>query len=387
MTDLDTVIKDLVNVAVDRELGDRRPAPEFDPPVLDEKFDVLVLDDQPAPAGTLRPWSTPMLAAAAVVLLAVGAMVAITLRLDQKTAPANLRPAPSHPTYPPVYFPEARGVPEAEDVPGVSIEPISDVDARTYKDLGFYYNNPAVTGYSTPNPKPGEPYSFTVKYIVDPKGEPVYVLSWQFEGVKTGDCPGPVLVRPGHTYLLHCTATLGPDGRGTLRFMWQGDAEGGGILLGVACSECRPWSEPGSSSGPSAAAVAGYRKAAAGAPEATEVPGVSVGPASTGNPGYTGLGGPFSEFAGTTPVPGTSYPFTVEYLVHSRDEPEALLSMRPEDVVSGSCPRPFLIRPGHTYRIRCQVTFRSLKAGRLAISRLSPTGRQTVSTPLLQPDG
>jgi len=383
VTDFDTTIKELVKGAVDAELGGRRPTPKFNRPVADDRFDFLVLDDEPGPVGALRLWSAPMLAAVLAVLLGAALMVAITLKLDHRVDPAHLKPAPARPTRPPAYFREALGVPEAEDVPGVSIEPISDVDARTYQDLGFYYNDPQIVDYSTPRPKPGEPYSFTLKYTVAPNEEPVYVLSWKFEGVKTGDCPGPLLVRQGHTYLLHCTATLGPDGGGTLTVMWHGDNEEGGLLLGVACSECRPWSQSAGSAGPSAAAIARYAKAVAGAPEATGVPGVTVGPESSENPGYTGLGGPFDELAGTTPIPGVNYPFTVEYLVDSGDEPEALLSMRPEDVAAGSCPRPFRIRPGHTYRIRCQVTFQAGKAGRLAFSRLSPSGRQTGSAPLL----
>lgn len=383
----DARIQDLVNAAVDAELGGRRATPKFDPPVPDDEFDWLALDDEPEPVGALGVWSTSMLAAAVAVLLAVGVMVAITVNRGHRAEPAHLKPvtpSPTHSTRPPAYFREARGVPEAEDVPGVSIEPISDQDDRYYRDVGSYYS-PLVTDYSTPRPKPGEPYSFVLKYIVDPHDGPVLVLSWQFQGLKTGDCPGPLRVRPGSTYLLHCTATLGPDGGGTMMLRWHGEATEGGTLLGIACSDCRPWSQSAPDPGPTPDEIARYARASAGAPEATGVPGVSVGPASTQKPGYTGLAGPFPELAGTTPVPGRSYPFTVEYLVDSGDDPDALLSMRPEDVAAGSCPRSFRIRPGHTYRIQCQVTFQADKAGRLAISRLSPTGHQAESAPLLGP--
>lgn len=123
-----------------------------------------------------------------------------------------------------------------------------------------------------------------------------------------------------------------------------------------------PWASPSVSKIPELDPEEGpraYEAAMAGAREASEVAGVSVGPLSAEDAarykdsGLWSLSGPAPE----APEPGKSYPLTVSYLAGPSDEWVSIVSGELRDVASGSCPQPFRARPGHTYLIRCQVRF------------------------------
>ncbi|HST47502.1 hypothetical protein [Jatrophihabitans sp.] len=369
MTDLDTTIKELVNSAVDAELAGHRMVPEFDR---------LALIERSRPAGGLRQWALPVLAASLAALLAAGMILAITMNREPGLRRAHVpaTPSPSRSALPTASFPEARGVPEAEDVAGVTVVPATADDAILYGDpQDYYYFSPTIAEYPSPEPAPGEPFEFTVKYIAGRNAPEVAVFSSELRGVSTGACPGPFLARSVHTYLLHCRAVYRPGGDGQLVISYHAAGSEGGLALplqGFSVARDR--------------AATRFAEATAGVPEATEVTGVAVGPASAEHPGYTGLGGPARELAGTTVVPGRSYPFTVDYIVASDGDPVAILSVTLGDVATGRCPNPFLVRAGHTYRISCQVTFRTPQAGQLEIASQSVIGRQTQTSPLLEPN-
>jgi len=380
VTGFDTTISDLVNSAVDAELAGRRMPPDFDR---------LALVDRPRPAVGLRQWAVPVLAATMAALLAAGMVLAIALnrqpglrRAHLPSTPVLSTPVPSTPVSRPAAFPDAGGVPEAAGVPGVSIGPVSEQDAAVFRDTGSYYANPGIVGYSRPEPKPGEPLLFTVKYIAGLDSPEVAVLSWSFGGVTEGDCPGPFLIRPVHTYLLRCRAVLRPGVPGDLTLSYRAEHSEGGVLLGINCPKCV---NPYDAAAQQRAAVH-FAELTAGVPESTEVTGVAVGPASAAHPGYTGLGGPPRELAAGQVVPGRSYSFTVDYIVASDGDPVAILSVTLAGVAAGRCPDPFLARAGHTYRISCQATFRTPASAQLEISSQSVIGRQTQTSPLLEPD-
>jgi hypothetical protein len=128
------------------------------------------------------------------------------------------------------------------------------------------------------------------------------------------------------------------------------------------------------------------------APEATEVPGVSVGPVSAEDAAstyagqsvkFTGSAGPFvRDFRDLKPVPGKSYSFTLKYVVPEAERSVSALLIVLRDVAAGSCPRPFLVRPGHTYLIRCEMTFLPESAGQLVITTIGSSGWGEMVLPL-----
>ncbi|MEO6503960.1 MAG: hypothetical protein ABIQ09_18890 [Jatrophihabitantaceae bacterium] len=165
-------------------------------------------------------------------------------------------------------------------------------------------------------------------------------------------------------------------------------------------------------SGPVRPTPTTYAEAAPGAPEATEVAGVSVSSTDQdiGSPVYpgpvdayletstypvsnaypvveiSGYPGRFSrDFPDLKPVPGKSYPFTLKYTVPENGDPVSALSIVLQDVAAGSCPKPFLVRPNHTYLIRGEVTFRPDAAGRLLFTELYPNGAVATVLPLSGP--
>lgn len=138
-----------------------------------------------------------------------------------------------------------------------------------------------------------------------------------------------------------------------------------------------PWATPSVSKIPDEDLEEGaraYAEAMAGAREASEVAGISVGPVSAEDAarfkdsGLWSLSQPPPE----KPVPGKSYPFTVRYVAGPSDDLVSIVSGELRDVASGSCPQPFRVRPGHTYLIRCQVTFRAGVTGKAAFDERGP---------------
>ncbi len=117
-----------------------------------------------------------------------------------------------------------------------------------------------------------------------------------------------------------------------------------------------------------------YEEAMAGAQEASEVAGVSVGPLSAEDAAQFKDSGLWSLSGAAPEAPelGKSYPITVRYLAGPSDEWVSIVSGELRDVASGSCPQPFRVRPGHTYLIRCQVTFLAGAVGKATFAKRSP---------------
>lgn len=223
MNDLE--IKTLINSAVDAELGGQRTAPPFEPAALAERD---------RPAHPLRLWSAPLLAASVAVLLAVGAMLAITLNREPNHVGNPAGPAPSlslslsRSTNPDLeaanraYAEAVAAAREATEVAGVSVGPVSAKDAAAYADSGSWSMPRAVPT----RPEPGKSYSITIRYVVGPRpgtggiafGKEVSVVWGELRDVAAGSCPQPFLVRPAHTYLIHCQVTFRADTPGTAVF-------------------------------------------------------------------------------------------------------------------------------------------------------------------------
>ncbi|HEY0166311.1 MAG TPA: hypothetical protein VGB75_04640 [Jatrophihabitans sp.] len=134
-------------------------------------------------------------------------------------------------------------------------------------------------------------------------------------------------------------------------------------------------------------AARAYAEAVAGAREASEVAGVSVGPlppreaAGLKDTGLISGGIPSS----TEPEPGKIYSFTLSYLAGPSDNPPSVLTTGVQDVASGSCAQPFLARPGHAYQIRCQVMFMTRLIGKATLTLRTPTGTTVGSMNLTEP--
>jgi hypothetical protein len=149
-----------------------------------------------------------------------------------------------------------------------------------------------------------------------------------------------------------------------------------------------PSASPSRSTNPDLeAAQRAYAEAVAGAREATEVPGVSVGPLPTKDAARlkdTGLiSGDVSSLA--PPTPGKSYSFTLSYLAGPSDDPPAVLTTEVRDVASGSCAQPFLARPGHAYVIHCQAMLLSGVNGKATLTLRTSTDTTSGSMNLIDP--
>ena len=134
-----------------------------------------------------------------------------------------------------------------------------------------------------------------------------------------------------------------------------------------------PWATPSVSRIPEMdleKSTRAYEAAMAGAREASEVAGVSAGPLSAEDAASSlwSLSGPVPE----APEPGKSYPITVRHLAGPSDEWVSIVSGELRDVASGSCPQPFRVRPGHTYLIRCEVTFLAGVVGKATFAKRGP---------------
>lgn len=412
MTDLDTTIKALVNSAVDRELTGHRTAPPWDRSRLAER---------PETAHPVTLWSIPVLAASVAALLAVGTVVAIGHDRDQRSNPAgnSASPAPSlsistsRSTSPDeeaaarAYLEAMAGAREATEVAGVSVGPVSAEDAARYKDSG----NWSMPGRAPNAPQPGKSYLITMRYVVGPVGELgsglpgrlASVLSGELHDVASGSCPQPFMSRPGHTYLIRCQVSFRAGGIGRATFIERtltGTVNYSFNLTGpagkAAGSATSPSLSTSASQDPQSSAAREYSEAAAGAREATEVAEVSVGPLSAQDAatyGLTGDAGPFinlsgdaspfgTDFSRVELIPGKSYSLMLKYLVGPGAGPVAVLTMELQYVASGSCPGPLLVRPAHTYLIRCQVTYLTTAAGQLRVTRRTPTGWHENTSPI-----
>lgn len=372
MNDLE--IKNLINSAVDAELGGRRAAPPFDPAAVAER---------PGRAHALRLWSAPLLAASVAVLLTVGAMLAITSNRGQKDGgkPAGPAPAPSLSwfTNPDqeeatrAYQEAVANAAEPTEAAGVSVEPLSARDGDRLRDTGQMSGDIS----SITAPTPGKTYSFTLSYLAGPSDDPPTVLTTELSDVASGKCAQPFLARPGHAYVIRCQAVLraGVTGKATIKLRSPtGTTAGSMNLTGPAGYPASP--SASISSEPDELASA-YGQAVASAPEASKVAGVSERPATAEERQRTGesTGGLNTPVA--APKPGKSYPMTFLYIPPSDAPAISVLAIRFEEVAAGRCPGPFRIRPGHAYQIHCQVTFR---AGAEGLAYYRVTGPRGVAT-------
>lgn len=381
MNDADTRIKDLINSAVDRELGGHRSAPPLDRSRLAER---------PPSAHPVARWSVPVLAAVVAALLTIGAMLAIGFERNQRVnPPANsVSPAPwatpsvSRSTNPDAaagnraYAEAVARAVEASQTE-VSSEPLTAEEAVKYKDTGLW-TMPVVP---PAKPAPGKPYPVTLRYLVGPSDKPAFVLSWELLDLALASCPPPFLARPGHAYVLRCQVTFLAGVPGKLKFTSQ-------TPTGTESStfHLTPDRDPASpSTGPEQEAAAReYSEAVASAPEASKVAGVSDRPAtaeelrsgeSTGS-----LDAPVLQ-----PERGRTYPLTLLYIRSSVGPAISVLAIEFEDVTSGSCPRAFRTRPGHAYVIRCQVAFTDGVVGKAYYRLTEPQDGRTIGKTISMP--
>jgi hypothetical protein len=361
MNDLD--IKTLINSAVDAELAGHRTAPPFDR---------TALADRPGPAHALRLWSAPLLAASVAVLLAVGAMLGITLSRDRNhvSHPAAPSPSPSsslsisrsaNPDLEAAqraYAEAMASAQEATEVAGVSVGPLTAKDAARLKGTGLFTGD--TSGITSP--APGKTYSFTLSYLAGPSDEsddPPGVLTSEVRDVASGSCAEPFLVRPGHAYRIQCQAMLldGVTGKGTLTLRTPTGLTSGSMNLTDPAQY--PASPSASASPGQAEAARKYSAALASAPEASAVAGVTDRAATAEERQRNGetVGGVNAPVP--SPQRGKSYPVTLIYIPGSDAPTISVLAIKLEDVAAGRCPSPFRIRRGHAYQIHCQVTFRA----------------------------
>ena len=68
---------------------------------------------------------------------------------------------------------------------------------------------------------------------------------------------------------------------------------------------------------------------------------------------------------------------TLIYVPPSGAPAISVLAIRFEDVAAGRCPGPFRVRPGHSYLIHCQVTFRAGADGQAYYTVTGPHGVTT----------
>jgi hypothetical protein len=135
-----------------------------------------------------------------------------------------------------------------------------------------------------------------------------------------------------------------------------------------------------------AAANRAYAEAMAGAVEATDAAGVSVEPLSAKDAVQLKNSSSFrADAAIMAPVPGKLYSFTISYLAGPSSEPPTVLTATVRDVASGSCAQPFLARPGHAYRIRCQVMLLAGAVGKAELIARSPGGPASMSIDVTDP--
>jgi hypothetical protein len=369
----DADLKTLINSAVDAELGGHRTAPRIDPAVLAERS---------GPAHAVRLWSAPLLAASVAVLLAVGAMLAITGNRDRNHTAKPARPAPSVSTSKSVstdlalanraYAEAVAGAREASEVPGVSVGPLSAKDAAQVKNGGVFRADPEIMA-----PKPGKTYSFTWSYLAGASDGPPAVLMAEVQDVASGSCAQPFLVRPNHAYRIRCQVMLLADatGKSTLELRTpSGTSSASMNLTDPAKNSVAP--SASSSPGQDEAARA-YAEALASAPAASTVTGVSERPATAEERQRTGetVGG--LDVPVDAPKRGKSYPATLLYVPPSNAAAISVLEIRFDSVAAGRCPGPFRIRAAHAYLIHCQVTFR---AGADGMAYYTLTGPRGVAT-------
>jgi hypothetical protein len=374
----DVDIKTLINSAVDAELDGHRAAPPWDR---------AALAGRRGPAHTVRLWSAPLLAASVAVLLAVGAMLAITLNRGQNHVrnPAGPAPVPSmslsqstteaEPEEADRAYAEAMaGAREATEVAGVSVGPLSARDAARLKGTGLMTGD--ISSITTP--KPGTTYSFTLSYLAGPSDDWPAVLTTEVQDVASGTCAQPFLVRPGHAYVIRCQAMLlaGVTGKATLTLRTPTGTTAGSLNL---TDPPKPPVLPSSSFSipPSQPVTAReYSEAVAAAPEASKVAGIEDQPVTNGEAergeGFGVVDGPAS-----VPDPGRSYSLTLLYVSGSDAPPVSVLAISIEDVAASRCPSAFRTRPNHSYNIRCQVTFRAGAVAKAYYHQVRPQGRST----------
>jgi hypothetical protein len=370
VNDLD--IKTLINSAVDAELAGHRVAPPID---------LAAFADRRGPARAVRLWSAPLLAASVAVLLAVGAMLAITLNREQRSNQVGNSASPVPSASPSLslslstnpdqeaadreYAEAVAGAREATEVAGVTVEPLSAQETAQLKDSSTIRADADIMA-----PEPGKTYSFTMSYLAGPSNKPPAVVTIEVQDIASGSCPQPFLARPGHAYRIRCQVVLlaAPTGQATLMARSPGSAASGVIDL----------IDP----------AKGYAAAVADAPEASTVAGVSDRPATAAERRRSVESLGLLEGPIAAPEQGRSYPMTFLYVPASNAPAISVLAFTLEDVTAGRCPRPFRIRPAHAYSIRCQVTFKVDPVGFIGLANYlvtSPKGVEKTGIYLSSP--
>jgi hypothetical protein len=189
MNHTDDSIRQLFNKLVDTELGPVRPVPAFD-------------DSR---SGTLRQWRVPLLAASVIALLATGSVLAVDASRNQRSGPAAggtipvtlTTSKPSKMIRPADIFAD---VPEAADVPGVQVRPVSAAE-NAKEGVGLIQVLTALPSTL----KPGRSYSITVELMQTTAAHATSIVTLTARAVASAQCPPAFLGHADHTYLISCT--------------------------------------------------------------------------------------------------------------------------------------------------------------------------------------
>jgi hypothetical protein len=189
MNHTDDSIRQLFNDLVDAELGPLRPVPAF----------------EDSGRGTLRQWKVPLLAASVVALLVAGSVLAVDASRSQRSAPATggTIPVTLTTSKPPKLIRPAdifADVPEAADVPGVQVRPVSAAD-NARQGIGRIQVLTALPSTL----KAGRSYSITVELMQTTAADATSIVTLTARAVASVQCPPAFLGHADHTYLISCT--------------------------------------------------------------------------------------------------------------------------------------------------------------------------------------
>ncbi len=384
MNDLDRTIKHLVNSAVDVELTGHRTPPPLDRPGLAER-------PGPSRPHPVALWRVPALAASVAALLVAGTVLVIGHDGDRRPTPpaASASPTPSvsqstasDPSAAARAYREALArAREATEVAGVSAWPVFASNGEWASSGVWSLDGPYLDA-----PAPGRIYTIAVRHVTGSAGKQASASPGQGASVVSGElldgasgtCPRPFVTQPDRIYVIRCQVEFQAGAIGKVRFTSQdptGTATYTFALNKSAGKAVTPSASPsidptpalsnciGSEPGPENAPT--LPEAQAGAREASEVPGVTVVPVSEQDAALHRDGldtGPTIDESLSTAgfpdkaQPGKTYWFTVKYVAHPGADPVAVLRLSFQNVTVGRCPGPILVRAGHTYLLRCQVT-------------------------------
>lgn len=200
MNSIDEAFRQLLNDAVDAELGERRDGP-------------APLGPQPAgsvPAqrvgdpGPRARWQLPLAAASILGLIAAAAIVAITLSQRGGVTGPAAGPIISIPTTTGTAPANRFGrYPEAAELTGIAVGPVSAQVAA--------HARPALVELAErlpARPALNTPYQVALRYVATSADAATSVLAVSVHNVATSHCPPTFLAHAGHSYVVTCTITL-----------------------------------------------------------------------------------------------------------------------------------------------------------------------------------